>query len=84
VADVSIENVNWAKRSAMNERELNDLLPLIADRPPLRADEGEAVRVGESRIGLDLVALTARRTPRVNDSSSLSREAGEMAMGLDQ
>lgn len=30
-------------------------LPLHADRPPLRADEGGAVRVGKSRVGLDLV-----------------------------
>jgi uncharacterized protein (DUF433 family) len=30
-------------------------LPLHADRPPLRADEGGAVRVGNSRISLDLV-----------------------------
>jgi uncharacterized protein (DUF433 family) len=30
-------------------------LPLYADRPPLRVDEGGAVRVGQSRITLDLV-----------------------------
>jgi uncharacterized protein (DUF433 family) len=45
----------------MDERELNELqgpaeaLPLHADRPPLRVDEGGAVRVGNSRISLDLV-----------------------------
>ncbi len=39
----------------MNEPELNELLPLHADRPPLRVDEGGAVRVGKSRISLDLV-----------------------------
>ena len=45
----------------MNERELNELqgpaeaLPLHADRPPLRVDAGGAVRVGNSRISLDLV-----------------------------
>jgi len=39
----------------MNERELNDLLPLHADRPPLRVDDGGAVRVGKSRISLDVV-----------------------------
>jgi uncharacterized protein (DUF433 family) len=32
-----------------------EALPLQADRPPLRVDEGGAVRVGNSRIGLDLV-----------------------------
>src|SRR5438045_7544871 len=30
-------------------------LPLHADRPPLRVDEGGAVRVGNGRISLDLV-----------------------------
>ena len=30
-------------------------LPLHADRPPLRVDEGGAVRVGKSRVTLDLV-----------------------------
>src|SRR5882762_6010155 len=32
-----------------------EALPLHADRPPLRVDEGGAVRVGKSRISLDLV-----------------------------
>lgn len=39
----------------MDERELSELLPLHADAPPLRVSEGGAVRVGESRISLDLV-----------------------------
>ncbi len=43
----------------MDERELNErpaeTLPLHADRPTLRVDEGGAVRVGKSRISLDLV-----------------------------
>ena len=39
----------------MDEHKLNELLPLHADRPPLRVDEGGAVRVGKSRISLDLV-----------------------------
>ena len=30
-------------------------LPLPAEPPPLRADEGGAVRVGKSRVSLDLV-----------------------------
>src|SRR4051794_16979554 len=34
---------------------LADGLPLQAERPPLRVDEGGAVRVGHSRISLDLV-----------------------------
>ena len=39
----------------MDERELNNLLPLDPDRPPLRVDEGGAVRIGKSRVSLDLV-----------------------------
>jgi uncharacterized protein (DUF433 family) len=39
----------------MNEREVNGLLPLQATSPPLRVDEGGTVRVGQSRINLDLV-----------------------------
>src|SRR5947209_2268120 len=34
---------------------LTNGLPLHADRPPLRVDEGGAVRVGNTRISLDLV-----------------------------
>src|SRR5881394_4436005 len=30
-------------------------LPFDADRPPLRVDEGGAVRVGKTRISLDLI-----------------------------
>lgn len=30
-------------------------LPLHADHPPLRVDEGGAVRVGDTRVSLDLV-----------------------------
>jgi uncharacterized protein (DUF433 family) len=39
----------------MDEREVNGLLPLHAERPPLRVDEGGAVRVGNTRVSLDLV-----------------------------
>ena len=34
---------------------LPDGLPLSAELPPLRVDEGGAVRVGKSRVSLDLV-----------------------------
>lgn len=34
---------------------LANRLPLHADLPPLRVDEGDAVRVGKSRVSLDLV-----------------------------
>src|SRR5438132_3841618 len=33
----------------------SEALPLHAGRPPLRADEGGVVRVGNSRITLDLI-----------------------------
>jgi uncharacterized protein (DUF433 family) len=36
-------------------REESELLPLHADRPPLRVEEGAVVRVGKSRIALDLL-----------------------------
>jgi uncharacterized protein (DUF433 family) len=39
----------------MNEIQLANLLPLHAQRPPLRLDEGGVVRVGKSRISLDLI-----------------------------
>src|ERR1700756_4578379 len=39
----------------MDERERNEVLPLQAEPPPLRVDEGGAVRIGKSRISLDLV-----------------------------
>ena len=39
----------------MDEREPNEPLPLLAERPPLRVDEGGAVRVGNTRVSLDLV-----------------------------
>ena len=39
----------------MDEHEVNGLLPLHADRPPLRVDDGGVVRIGNTRISLDLV-----------------------------
>jgi len=39
----------------MDKPELNELLPLHAESPPLRVDEGGAVRIGKSRVSLDLV-----------------------------
>lgn len=47
---MSIEGVeNWSKDQLIAE------LPLRAEPPPLRVDEGGAVRVGQSRVSLDLV-----------------------------
>jgi hypothetical protein len=42
--------LNSAESWLRDERELNELLPLHADRPQLRVDEGGAERVGMSRI----------------------------------
>lgn len=39
----------------MDERELNEVLPLPAEPPPLRVDKGGAVRIGQTRINLDLI-----------------------------
>lgn len=39
----------------MDEREVNNLLPLHAERLLLRVDEGGVVRVGNTRISLDLI-----------------------------
>ena len=39
----------------MDEREVNNLLPLQAEPPPLRVDAGGAVRSGNTRISLDLI-----------------------------
>ena len=68
----------------MDEREPNErqapaeALPLHADRPPLRVDEGGAVRVGKSRVGLDLVVeqyengMTPEDMVRAYDSLALA------------
>jgi uncharacterized protein (DUF433 family) len=39
----------------MDERDVNNLLPLNVEPPPLRVDTGGAVRIGKTRISLDLV-----------------------------
>lgn len=39
----------------MDERKHDRLLPIHTDRPPLRVDEGGVVRVGRSRVSLDLI-----------------------------
>jgi|SRR5579884_2151309 len=39
----------------MDEREVKELLPLCPEPPPLRVDEGGVIRVGNTRISLDLV-----------------------------
>lgn len=39
----------------MDKRLPNQVLPLHADLPPLREDEGGVVRIGNSRISLDLI-----------------------------
>jgi uncharacterized protein (DUF433 family) len=40
----------------MEEREAaGEAFPIHADRPPLRVDDGGAVRIGQTRVSLDLV-----------------------------
>jgi uncharacterized protein (DUF433 family) len=39
----------------MDDREPNNLLPFHAEPPPLRVAEGGAVRIGNTRISLDLI-----------------------------
>src|SRR4051812_31885212 len=39
----------------MAEQNQTELLPFPAEPPPLRVDEGGVVRVGRSRISLDLI-----------------------------
>src|SRR5438876_11033833 len=62
----------------MDQPKENDVLLLHADRPPLRVDEGGAVRVGKSRISLDLVVeqyengMTPEEMVRAYDSLLLA------------
>ena len=67
----------------MSEHELKtpgqaDTLPLHAEPPPLRMDERGAVRIGNSRISLDLVVeqyengMTPEDMTRAYDTLSLS------------
>src|SRR2546423_1812128 len=61
----------------MDQPKENDVLLLHADRPPLRIDEGGAVRVGKSRISLDLIVeqyehgMTPEDMVRAYDSLAL-------------
>jgi uncharacterized protein (DUF433 family) len=68
----------------MDEREQHEeqgqavALPLHAESPPLRVDEGGAVRVGKSRVSLDLVVeqyengMTPEDTVRAYDTLALA------------
>ena len=55
-----------------------DGLPLDAEPPPLRVDEGGAVRVGKSRVSLDLIVeqyengMTAEDMARAYDTLALA------------
>src|SRR5437762_14285749 len=78
----------------MDERELNELqgpaeaLPLHADLPPLRVDDGGAVRIGKSRISLDLVVeqyengMTPEDMVRAYDTLVLADVHGAIAYYL--
>ena len=76
----------------MDELPLNDVLPLHADRLPLRVDEGGVVRVGNTRVSLDLIVeqyengMTAEDMVRAYDTlalpemEALLRRLGEAAL----
>jgi len=57
---------------------LADRLPLQADPPPLRVDDGGSIRIGKSRISLDLFVeqyengMTAEEMVRAYDSLALA------------
>jgi uncharacterized protein (DUF433 family) len=57
---------------------LAEALPLPAEPPPLRVDEGGAIRVGNSRVSLDLVVeqyengMTAEEMVRAYDTLALA------------
>jgi uncharacterized protein (DUF433 family) len=65
-----------------------DVLPLHPDLPPLRVDEGGAVRVGKSRISLDLVieqyenGMTPEEMVRAYDTLQLADVYGVIAYYL--
>jgi uncharacterized protein (DUF433 family) len=62
----------------MGEHKPNDAFPIHADPPPIRIDEGGAVRVGHTRISLDLVVeqyengMTPENMVRAYDSLVLA------------
>src|SRR5262249_12164033 len=62
----------------MAEPELNEALPFHAEPPPLRVDEGGVVRVGNSRISLDLIVeqyengMTPENMARAYDTLELA------------
>src|SRR5579864_1967820 len=63
-------------------------LPLNAEPPPLRVDEGGVVRVGQSRVGLDLVVeqyengMTPEDLIRAYDTLALADVYGVIAYYL--
>jgi uncharacterized protein (DUF433 family) len=71
-----------------NRRELIKLFPLDPESPPLRLDEGETVRIGQSRITLDLVVqqyengMTPEEIVRAYDTLLLADVYGAIAYYL--
>lgn len=62
----------------MNQSESNIQLPLQAQRPPLRVDAGNVIRIGTSRISLDVIieqyenGMTPEALIRAYDSLELA------------
>ena len=46
----------------MDELPLNDVLPLHADRPPLRVDDGGVVRVGNTMLSFQWTTIDEAST----------------------
>lgn len=72
----------------MDEREQNEAFPLHADQLPLRVDQGGVVRVGTSRISLDLIVeqyengMTPEDMVRAYDTLELADVHGVLAYYL--
>jgi uncharacterized protein (DUF433 family) len=78
-----------AKNGSMNHSTQKVVsLPLHSDEPPLRVDEGGVVRIGNSRISLDLVVqqydngMTPEDLVRAYDTMKLADVHGAIAYYL--
>jgi uncharacterized protein (DUF433 family) len=71
-------SINSEESGVIDEREKSQMLPLYAERPPLKVDEGGAARIANSRISLDLVVdqyengMTPEDMVRAYDTLSLA------------
>lgn len=66
--------MQFADNADMDQQDLQKLFPLDAIAPPLRIDEGGAVRVGMSRITLALVVVAEYMKRRDERAKTLRAE----------